>query len=396
MKKIMMMFVASVVLLLTACSGDAQEKLYVYNVGEYIDREVLKMFEEEFNCKVVYELYDSNETMYQKIKAGGTNYDVAFPSDYMVEKMIKEELVLPLDYSKIPNFKYISDEYKNLPYDPQNLYTVPYFWGTVGILYDTTVVDEPVDSWSILWDEKYKGNIFMYDSQRDSLMVALKLLGYSMNTQNVEELEEAKQLLIEQRPLVYAYVTDQVIDNMIAGNAALAVVYSGDATYIMDENEDMEYVIPKEGSNMWVDAMVIPSTAQNVDLAHEFINFMQRPDIAQMNTEYVMYSTPNTEVLANVSEDEWTQNEAYSPSQELLDSLPMETFRDPGEFIKEYDDIWTQVLANVSEDEWTQNEAYSPSQELLDSLPMETFRDPGEFIKEYDDIWTQVLSASKR
>ena len=242
-------------------------------------------------------------------------------------------------------FTYISDEYKNLPYDPENLYTVPYFWGTVGILYDTTVVDEPVDSWSILWDEKYKGNIFMYDSQRDSLMVALKLLGYSMNTQNVEELEEAKQLLIEQRPLVYAYVTDQVIDNMIAGNAALAVVYSGDATYIMDENEDMEYVIPKEGSNMWVDAMVIPSTAQNVDLAHEFINFMQRPDIAQMNTEYVMYSTPNTEVLANVSEDEWTQNEAYSPSQELLYSLPMETFRDPGEFIKEYDDIWTQVLA---------------------------------------------------
>ena len=152
------------------------------------------------------------------------------------------------------------------------LYTVPYFWGTVGILYDTTVVDEPVDSWSILWDEKYKGNIFMYDSQRDSLMVALKLLGYSMNTQNVEELEEAKNLLIEQRPLVYAYVTDQVIDNMIAGNAALAVVYSGDATYIMDENEDMEYVIPKEGSNMWVDAMVIPSTAQNVDLAHEFIS----------------------------------------------------------------------------------------------------------------------------
>ena len=155
MKKIMMMFVASVVLLLTACSGDAQEKLYVYNVGEYIDREVLKMFEEEFYCIVVYELYDSNETMYQKIKAGGTNYDVAFPSDYMVEKMIKEELVLPLDYSKIPNFKYISDEYKNLPYDPQNQYTVPYFWGTVGILYDTTVVDEPVDSWSILWDEKY-------------------------------------------------------------------------------------------------------------------------------------------------------------------------------------------------------------------------------------------------
>ncbi|MBQ1786727.1 MAG: extracellular solute-binding protein, partial [Turicibacter sp.] len=142
-----------------------------------------------------------------------------------------------------------------------------------------------------------------------------------------------------------AYVTDQVIDNMIAGNAALAVVYSGDATYIMSENENMEFAIPKEGSNMWVDSMVIPSTAQNVELAHKFINFMQRPDIALMNTEYVMYSTPNTEVLNMVSEEEWTQNEAYSPSQELLASLPMETFRDPGDFIKEYDNIWTQVLA---------------------------------------------------
>ena len=335
----------SLVAMLAACSSGDTQKLYVYNVGEYIDPEVLDIFESEFNCKVYYELYDSNETMYQKIKAGGTNYDVAFPSDYMVEKMIKENLVLPLDYSKIPNFEYISDAYKNLPYDPDNLYTVPYFWGTVGILYDKTVVKEPVDSWSILWDEDYKGNIFMYDSQRDSLMVALKLLGYSMNSQDLDQLEEAKQLLIDQRPLVYAYVTDQVIDNMIAGNAALAVVYSGDATYIMDENENMEYVIPKEGSNTWVDSMVIPSTAQNVDLAHEFINFMQRPEIALMNTEYVMYSTPNTETLEMVSEEEWTQNDAYSPSLDLLDFLPMETFRDPGEFVREYDDIWTQVLA---------------------------------------------------
>lgn len=280
-----------------------------------------------------------------KIKAGGTNYDVAFPSDYMVEKMIKDDLLIPLDYDLIPNFQYIDERYKNLPYDPENSYTVPYFWGTVGILYDQSVIKEPVDSWSVLWDDAYKGNVFMYDSQRDSLMVALKLLGYSMNTHDIEELEEAKQLLIDQRPLVYAYVTDQVIDNMIAGNAALAVVYSGDATYIMDENENMNYVIPKEGSNIWVDSMVIPKTAQNVELAHEFINFMQRPDIALMNTEYVMYSTPNTETLKMVADQEWTQNDAYSPSEELLATLPMETFRDPGEFIKQYDDIWTQVLA---------------------------------------------------
>ena len=345
MKKGLMMVVASLVLVLSACSKDNREKLYVYNVGEYIDPEVLKIFEDEFDCKVVYELYDSNETMYQKIKAGGTNYDVAFPSDYMIEKMIQEDLLIPLDYNLIPNFKYIDDKYKYLPYDPDNKYSVPYFWGTVGVLYDKTIVDGPVDSWSVLWDDAYKGNLFMYDSQRDSLMVALKLLGYSMNTQSIGELEEAKQLLIDQRPLVYAYVTDQVIDNMIAGNAALAVVYSGDATYIMAENENMEYVIPKEGSNIWVDAMVIPKTAQNVELAHEFINFMQRPEIAKMNTEYVMYSTPKTETLKMVEDQEWTKNEAYSPSEELLDSLPMETFRDPGEFIKQYDDIWTQVLA---------------------------------------------------
>lgn len=345
MKKGLMMFVASIALLLSACSRDTREKLYVYNVGEYIDREVLNLFEEEFNCKVIYELYDSNETMYQKIKAGGTNYDVAFPSDYMVEKMIKDDLLIPLDYELIPNFQYIDEKYKHLPYDPENSYTVPYFWGTVCILYDQSVIKEPVDSWSVLWDDAYKGNVFMYDSQRDSLMVALKLLGYSMNTHDIEELEEAKQLLIDQRPLVYAYVTDQVIDNMIAGNAALAVVYSGDATYIMDENENMNYVIPKEGSNIWVDSMVIPKTAQNVELAHEFINFMQRPDIALMNTEYVMYSTPNTETLKMVADQEWTQNDAYSPSEELLATLPMETFRDPGEFIKQYDDIWTQVLA---------------------------------------------------
>ncbi|MDO5794858.1 MAG: ABC transporter substrate-binding protein [Turicibacter sp.] len=345
MKKILTGLTCIFVLILTACSGGEKEKLNVYNVGEYIDPEVIKIFEKEFNCKVNYEVFDSNETMYQKIKAGGTQYDVAFPSDYMVEKMINEGLVQPLDYDKIPNFEYISDDYKNLPYDPENLYTVPYFWGTVGIIYDTTVVEEPVDSWSILWDDKYKGNIFMYDSQRDSLMVALKLLGYSMNTHNIDELEQAKNLLIEQSPLVYAYVTDTVINSMIQGDAALAVVYSGDATYIMDENENMEYVIPKEGSNIWVDSMVIPSTAQNVELAHEFINFMQRPEIALMNTEYVMYSTPNTEVLEMVAEDEWTQNEAYSPSKELLNSLPMETFRDPGDFIKEYDNVWTQVLA---------------------------------------------------
>ncbi|HAX71924.1 MAG TPA: spermidine/putrescine ABC transporter substrate-binding protein [Firmicutes bacterium] len=332
--------------IVSACgAAPANGTLYVYNVGEYIDKSVLKDFEKEFDVKVVYDVYDSNETMYQKIKAGGTSYDVTFPSDYMIEKMISEDLLIPLDYSKIPNFDLVDDEYKNLAFDPENEYYVPYFWGTVGIVYDKTVVTEPVDSWSILWDEKYDNQIYMYDSQRDSLMVALKLLGYSMNTQDLDELEEAKQLLIEQSSLVYAYVTDQVIDGMISGNAALAVVYSGDANYIMSENEDMAYAIPKEGSNFWVDGMVIPKTAQNIDMAHEFINYMMRPEVAMKNTEYVMYSTPNTEVFNEIKEEEWTQNDAYSPSTELLDSLNMESFRDPGKFLSEYDRVWTEVLA---------------------------------------------------
>ncbi|MGL4337691.1 MAG: ABC transporter substrate-binding protein [Turicibacter sp.] len=347
MKKIILSICSAVsILMLVACSsGGANGTLYVYNVGEYIDRSVLKTFEKEFDVKVVYDVYDSNETMYQKIKAGGTSYDVTFPSDYMIEKMKNEELLIPLDYSKIPNFDLVSEDHKNLSFDPENQYYVPYFWGTVGILYDKTIVTEPVDSWSILWDDKYAGNMYMYDSQRDSLMVALKLLGYSMNTQDLAQLDEAKQLLIEQSPLVYAYVTDQVIDGMIAGNAALAVVYSGDANYIMSENENMAYAIPKEGTNSWVDGMVIPTTAQNVDMAHEFINFMMRPDIAQKNTEYVMYSTPNKEVFENIKDEEWTQNEAYNPSPDLLDKLDMESFKDPGKFISEYDRVWTEVLA---------------------------------------------------
>ena len=332
---------------LAACGEESTdtETLYVYNWGEYADLETIEMFEEEFGVKVVYDLYDSNETMYQKLKAGSTNYDVAIPSDYMIEKMVKEDMLNELDYSKIPNAEYVDEALLGQPFDPETKYTVPYFYGTVGILYDTTKVKEPVTSWMTLWDEQYAGDIYMYDSQRDSLMVALKALGYSMNTQDASELEEAKQLLIDQGPLVYSYVTDEVIEGMIQSNAALAVVYSGDATYIMDENEDMAYAIPEEGSNVWTDAMVIPKTSENVDLAHEFINFMMRPDIAQMNSEYVMYSTPNTEAQAALAEEEWTQNIAYRPDLNALNN--MEAFLDPGEFVSEFDRIWTEVLAEI-------------------------------------------------
>lgn len=331
-------------LVLAACGNDSRETLFVYNWGEYMDPEVIRLFEDEFGVRVVYDTFESNETMYQMLRAGTTQYDVVFPSDYKIERMIGQGMLQPLDFERIPNFQYVYANLQNLPFDPENRYSVPYFWGTVGIVYDQTIVQTPVDSWAILWNEDYAGQIYMYDSQRDSLMVALKLLGYSLNTTDMAELESARDLLISQAPLVIAYVTDHVIMSMIAGNAALAVVYSGDAAFIMSENPNMNFALPKEGTNLWVDAMVIPATAQNPDLAHEFINFMHRPDIAEMNTRHVMYSTPNTAALAAVQDEEWTQNLAYNPSQEILDSIPMEMFRDPGDFLEVYDRIWSEVL----------------------------------------------------
>ncbi|HAX73693.1 MAG TPA: spermidine/putrescine ABC transporter substrate-binding protein [Firmicutes bacterium] len=331
--------------MMAACSKSGVRTLYVYNWGEYVNPQVIKQFEQEYDVKVVYDTFDSNETMYQRVKAGGTHYDVVFPSDYMVEKMSTENLLIPLDHELLTNKEEIGADYLNLEFDPNNQYSMPYFWGTVGILYDKTIVKEDVNSWSILWDKTYTDQIYMYDSQRDSLMVALKLLGYSANTKEISQLEDAKEKLIEQRPLVYAYVTDTVIESMISSNAALAVVYSGDATYIMSENENMEYVLPKEGTNIWVDNMVIPKTSKQVELAHEFINFMMRSDIALLNTEYVMYSTPNVKTLEMLDGEEWTENDAYRPDQSVLKSIGVETFRDPKEFVSEYDRIWTEVLA---------------------------------------------------
>ncbi len=343
-----------IVFTLSNSKVNAEEKitLNVYNWGEYIGEDVISLFEEEYpNVEVNYTTYDSNETMYTMLTAGDANYDVIIPSDYMIERLIKENRLVELDKTKIPNYSNISEsiiEKLDEEYGENfNKYTVPYFFGTVGILYDTTKVTKTVDSWSILWDKDYKKEIFMYDSQRDSLMVALKLLGYSMNSTNKDELNEAKEKLIAQKPLVYSYVTDSVIDQMIRSEAALAVVYSGDAAYIMSENEDMEYVIPKEGTNFWIDSMVIPTTSQNVDMAHKFIDFMCDPEIALANTEYVMYSSPVESVFNEVVGEEWADNIAYNP--EVIDvfggDIRTEVFRDPGEFVKVYDEVWQEVLA---------------------------------------------------
>ena len=285
------------------------DKLVVYNWGEYIDPEVLTIFEEETGINVVYEEFETNEILYPKVSSGAIAYDVVCPSDYMIQRMIENDLLTEINFDNIPNIKNIGKQYmeQSRQFDPENKYSVPYCWGTVGILYNKTMVDEPVDSWSILWNPKYKDNILMQDSVRDAFGATLKYLGYSLNSTDLDELTEAKNLLIEQKPLVQAYVIDQVRDKMIGNEAALGVIYSGEAIYTQKENPNLEYVIPKEGSNIWIDSWVIPKNAEHKENAEKFINFLCRPDIALINFEYITYSTPN-EAARELIEDESIRN----------------------------------------------------------------------------------------
>lgn len=328
-------------ILSTAC-GEDKPTINVYNWGDYVDPDVIREFEEEFGVKVNYDTFATNEDMYVSIKKGGTSYDVVFPSDYMIERMIEEGLLEKLNKDNIPNLANIDERFLDLEFDPNNEYSVPYMWGTVGIVYNKNMVDDVVDSWDILWNEKYEGQILMLDSQRDSIGVALKKLGYSMNTRNLEELEEAKEELIKQKPLVYAYVGDEVKDLMVAEEAALAVVWSGEAIAIGRENDNVEFAIPKEGTNLWFDCMVIPKNAKNKELAEEFINFMNRPEIAAKNTEYVGYSTANIKALEYLPDYIRNSNVAY-PSDEELQNV--EIFKDPKDFLSVYDEIWVEVKA---------------------------------------------------
>ena len=324
-----------------------EEKLVVYNWGEYIDSEVLTMFEEETGIDIVYEEFETNEILYPKISSGAIAYDVICPSDYMIQRMIENDLLSEINFDNIPNLKNIGKQYleQSRQFDPENKYSVPYCWGTVGILYNKMMVDEPVDSWSILWDPKYKDNILMQDSVRDAFGVTLKYLGYSLNSTDLDELTEAKNLLIEQKPLVQAYVIDQVRDKMIGNEAALGVIYSGEAIYTQKENPNLEYVIPKEGSNIWIDSWVIPKNAEHKENAEKFINFLCRPDIALMNFEYITYSTPN-EAARELIEDESIRNsEIAFPDLSKYDNL--ETFQYLGtEADQVYGDLWNKVKSS--------------------------------------------------
>ncbi|NLW23351.1 MAG: ABC transporter substrate-binding protein [Tissierellia bacterium] len=339
-KTLTTLFFILIMVFATGCSN--KPTLNVYNWGDYIDPDVIRDFEEEFNVKVNYNTFATNEDMYVSIKKGGASYDVAFPSDYMIERMINEGLLEKIDKEKITNLKHIDDSFLNLEFDPNNDYSVPYMWGTVGIVYNKKMVDDVVDSWDILWNEKYSGQILMLDSQRDSIAVALKKLGYSLNSRDMKELEEAKNELIKQKPLVYAYVGDEVKDLMVGEEAALAVVWSGDAVAMIRENENLDYVIPKEGSNLWFDNMVIPKTCKNKELAHEFINFMQRPEIAARNTEYIGYSTPNYKAIELLPDYIVNSRVAYPTEEDIKD---LEIFKDIKDFLKVYDEIWLEIKA---------------------------------------------------
>jgi spermidine/putrescine transport system substrate-binding protein len=336
--------ITAILLILVGCSGSTdKEKLYVYNWGDYIDETIIDEFEEEFGVEVVYDTYATNEDLYVKIKQGGTKYDIAIPSDYMIEKMIREDLLEKIDLTKIENFSTVGEQYKDLPFDPGNQYSVPYMWGTVGIIYNTTVIEEDIDSWSALWNPKYSKKILMLDSQRDSIAIALKKLGYSMNTRSTEELEAAKAALIEQKPLVLAYAGDNLKDMMIGGEAAIAVCWSGDAVYMISENPDLRYILPVEGSNLWFDNIVIPKGAENIDLAHKFIDFLSRPEISLKNVEYIGYSTPNAEALDMLDPEIANDKTAYPDEADLQG---FEVFRDPGDFIETYNRIWTEIKSS--------------------------------------------------
>lgn len=330
------------------CSKEEGEKLYVYNWGEYMDPEVRELFEKETGIEIVYEEFETNEEMFPKIKTNAVKYDLICPSDYMIQKMAGEGLLAEINYDNIPNIKYIDPALltSSETFDPGNKYSVPYAWGTLGILYNKTMVDGPIDSWGALFDEKYSGNILMIDSVRDAFAVALKYLGYDLNTTNEAELNEAQELLKAQYPLVQAYVVDQVRDKMIGGEAAIGVIYSGEAIYTKRENPDLEYVVPKEGSNVWIDSWVIPKNAQNKENAEKFINFLCDPKIALMNFEYITYSTPNTEARKLIEDEDIKNSPVAFPDEETLARTT--AFQYLGEEVEAmYVEKWNDVKSNI-------------------------------------------------
>lgn len=296
----------------------------VYNWGEYISNgtegsmDVNAEFTARTGIQVNYTTYDTNESMYAKLASGGGDYDVIIPSDYMVSRMIQEDMLAELDFANIPNFQYIDEDFKNPDYDPENKYSVPYTWGLVGLFYNTDYVTaEEAQSWSLLWDEKYAGKILMFDNSRDSFGIAMELLGYSFNTEDEQQWREAADLLVQQAPLVQSYAMDQIFQKMESGEAWIAPYYSGDAAILVEENDNIAFSVPEEGTNYFVDAICIPKTSTHKAEAEAYINFLCDPEISYENCSYIGYSTPET-AAKEMMDPEITENEMYYPSEETI------------------------------------------------------------------------------
>lgn len=325
--------------------GSTKESLKVYNAGEYIDTSLISKFEKENDCKIVYETFDSNESMYTKLMSG-EKYDIVIPSDYMIERLIKEDMLQKIDKSAIENYDGINPSLLGKPFDENGDYTVPYFWGTVGILYNKNVVSEAdlKHGWEILRNPKYKDDIYMYDSERDSFMIALKALGYSLNTADRGELEEAYEWLVEQREIMNPiYIGDEVIDSMISGNKSMAIVYSGDAAYIMSENDELGYYEPEDGTNIWIDAMVMTKECENTALAQKFMSFMIRPKNAKANSEAVGYTSAVASAFDEIKNTVYGGINAYIPRE---GNERDEFFRYQDAETKKFcAELWTKVKA---------------------------------------------------
>lgn len=331
----------------------------VYNWGEYISTgadegtlDVNSEFEKLTGIKVNYTNYATNEELYAKLKGGGAAYDVIIPSDYMISKMIKEKLVQPLDMDNIPNFKYIMENFRNQDYDPTNDYSIPYTWGTVGIIYDKTMIDIPPEEidWDLLWNEDYADQILMFDNPRDAFAIAEIMSGYSLNTEDPEELENAARKLTQQKKIVQGYVMDEVFDKMGAGDALIAPYYAGDALTILEENEDLDFVVPDSGTNLFIDAMCIPTSARQKEAAEMYINFMCEPDIAFANIDYICYSTPHQAAFDMLDEEVRESHVSYPDSQFIADKTSVfVNLSDEANF--KMQDLWTEMKS--AEDETT-------------------------------------------
>lgn len=311
--------------LLVACQNETQNaessasnSLVVLNYGKYIDDSVIRMFEEETGIDVKLEEYENPEEMYTKFSAGSISYDVVCTSDYMVERLISEGKVAEIDFSTFSNYENLDPEIIESAkiFDPECKYSMPYFYGTLGILYNTTMIsEEEVQTWNVLWDENYKDSIIMQNSVRDSFVPPLRLLGYDINTEDPAQLEEALELLIEQKPIVYAYYVDETADEMVGENATMALVYSGEAAMAIESNDDLAYCVPQEGSNLWIDSWFIPASSENKENAQKFLDFLCREDVAMINFDYVYYATPNLKVLEQLDEETLNDQTIFPPEE---------------------------------------------------------------------------------